>query len=74
MFGLQKQTIAVEGMMCEHCAAHVKEALEKIDGVKLAKIDLAKKRATVKVEREVSSEEFERAIQDAGYRFGGVVD
>ncbi|MBQ4108755.1 MAG: cation transporter [Clostridia bacterium] len=29
-------TLLVEGMMCPHCEAHVKKALEAVDGVELA--------------------------------------
>lgn len=34
-----EETLKVKGMMCAHCEAHVKEALEKIDGVTEAKAD-----------------------------------
>ena len=44
-----KKIISVEGMSCEHCVAAVKSALEKLDGVKAAKVDLKKKTATVKL-------------------------
>ena len=38
MFGLKKKenvtyTLTVEGMMCQHCVAHVKKALEAVKGV-----------------------------------------
>lgn len=68
MFGSKKQTLVVEGMMCEHCAAHVKEALEKVDGVSDAKVDLKGKTATVKVKETLSEETFRKAIEEAGYK------
>ena len=67
MFG-KKQTLTVEGMMCMHCAAHVEEALSKLPGVKSAKVDLAKKTATVKVDELIALEVYEKAIADAGYK------
>lgn len=67
MFG-KKQTLTVEGMMCTHCAAHVEEALSKLPGVKSAKVDLAKKTATVKVDDLIAREAYEKAIADAGYK------
>lgn len=73
MFG-QKKVLLVEGMMCEHCAAHVEAAVSKIDGVKSVKVDLKKKTATAKVERDIPSEEFEKAIAGAGYKLVGVED
>ena len=34
-------TLKVSGMMCEHCVARVKEAVEKLDEVDSCEIDLA---------------------------------
>lgn len=72
MFGQKKIVIGVEGMMCEHCAAHVEEAVKKIAGVKAAKVDLKDKSVTVKADREIESAEFEAAISGTGYKFVGV--
>ena len=59
-------TIKVEGMMCQKCVKHVKEALEKFDGVQ-AIVDLASKTATVMKPDSVTVEELKQAIVDAGY-------
>lgn len=59
-------TIKVEGMMCQKCVKHVKEALEKFDGVQ-AIVDLASKTATVMKPDSVSVEELKKAIVEAGY-------
>ena len=69
MFGSKKQTLVVEGMMCEHCAAHVKQALEALPEVKGAKVNLAEKTVEVKVSADISSETYAKAITDAGYKF-----
>ena len=74
MFGQKKKTLVVEGMMCEHCAAHVEGALSKIDGVKSAKVDLKKKTALVKADREIGHDEFDQAISKAGYKLVEVKD
>ena len=42
-----KITLNVEGMMCQHCVAHVTDALQKADGVAAVKVDLAAKTAVV---------------------------
>ena len=68
MFGSKKQTLIVEGMMCQHCAAHVKEALEKLEGVSDAKIDLKEKTAVVKVKKELGEDIYRKAIEEAGYK------
>ena len=69
MFGSQKQTIVVEGMMCAHCAARVEEGLGKLPGVKAAKVDLPTKTVVVTVKKPLSAEEYEKAITDLGYKF-----
>ena len=67
MFGSKKQTLVVEGMMCGHCAAHVKEAVEALPNVISAKVDLDSKKVHVKVKEPLSKEAYEKAIADAGY-------
>jgi Cu+-exporting ATPase len=66
-------TLKVEGMMCQHCVKHVKEALEKLDGVQ-ATVDLDKKTATVMKPDSVSAEECKKAVIDAGYEVVEVIE
>ena len=68
MFGSKKQVLVIEGMMCQHCAAHVEGALGKLEGVKGVKVDLAAQTATVKVASEISFATYEKAIAEAGYK------
>ena len=67
MLGSKKQVLAIEGMMCAHCAKHVEDALNALDGVSGTKVDLNEKTATVKVKDEIAFEVYEKAIVDAGY-------
>lgn len=67
----QKMIFKVEGMMCPHCEAHVKEALEKIDGVTKATASHEKKQVEVEFSKDVSTIEIEKAIVNAGYKFLG---
>ncbi len=69
---VMKKTLKVEGMMCTHCEAHVKEALEKIDGVVSVKPDHDKKIVEVELSKEISEDVFCAAIKDAGYEFKGM--
>ena len=64
--GMNKM-LNVEGMMCEHCVAHVKQALEAVDGVTGAEVDLDAKQATVGLSADVSDETLIAAVDDAGY-------
>lgn len=60
-------TIKVEGMMCPHCEAHVKKALEAIDGVKLATPSHKENKVAVTLEKQIPIEILHTAITDAGY-------
>lgn len=57
--------IVIEGMMCQHCVAHVRDALNKLPGV-TAEVDLDSKTATVT--GEASDEALTAAVTEAGYQ------
>jgi copper chaperone CopZ len=59
--------ITIEGMTCGHCAMHVEEALEGVNGVISAKVNLAGKSAIVELEQEVDAAELKAAVEEAGY-------
>ena len=60
--------IEIDGMMCKHCVAHVKKALEAI-GVN-AEVSLETNSATVPADADI--EACKAAIVDAGYEVTGV--
>lgn len=64
---LMKKVLIVDGMMCAHCQMHVQKALEGVDGVQEAVVDLEKKQATVSLSKEVSDQVLMDAVQEAGY-------
>ena len=61
--------VLVEGMMCQHCKAHVEKALNEIDGVH-ATVDLENNCAFV--EGEVDEASLKQAIEEAGYTYKGI--
>ena len=61
------KTIRIDGMMCPHCEAAVKKALEAIDGVTSATASHTEKQATVELSKEVDTAVLEQAVVDAGY-------
>lgn len=61
--------VLVEGMMCQHCKAHVEKALNEIDGVH-ATVDLENNCAFV--EGEVDEAILKQAIEEAGYTYKGI--
>lgn len=59
--------IKVNGMMCMHCEAHVKKALEEIDGVIEALPSHEKGNVTVKLSKDVPDDVLKGAIESQGY-------
>lgn len=62
-----QREVFIDGMMCEHCAAHVKTALEAVDGIKSASVELKNKRACISTDKAVSDDVIIKAVADAGY-------
>ena len=69
-----EETILVSGMMCGHCEAHVKEALEKIDGVREATADHGKGQVVLKLSAPVDESALKAAVEGAGYTFKGIAE
>lgn len=63
-----EKTIKVEGMMCGHCEAHVKEALEKIKGVEEATADHETGKVVLKLSKEIDDKKIADAVKKAGYK------
>ena len=66
-----EKTLQVEGMMCQHCVAHVKKALEGVEGVEEAVVDLEAGTATAKLAHDVPEEQLAQAVVEAGYEVKG---
>lgn len=67
-----KKVLKVEGMSCNHCVMHVKNALLAVDGVADAQVDLDTKTATVSLDQEVAEDVLTAAVVEAGYEVVGV--
>jgi copper chaperone CopZ len=61
-----KRTLSIEGMSCQHCVAHVKNALAELAGVEGAEVDLASKKAVV-TGPSLDDEAMKAAVAEAGY-------
>ena len=58
-------TMKIKGMMCQHCVAHVKKALEGAGAQ--ADVDLEKGEAQITAGADVSAQALKKAVTDAGY-------
>ena len=69
---VMEKVLHVEGMMCQHCVARVKKALEAVDGVKEAVVDLDAKTAVARLAREVDDATLKAAVEEQDYEVTGV--
>ena len=67
-------TLKIRGMMCGHCEAAVKKALEAIPGVASAAADHEKSIAVVELTAPVDEAAFKKAIEDEGYEYLGMTE
>ena len=62
-----EKTMKIEGMMCGHCEARVKKALEAIEGVSVANVSHEEGTAVVALSADVSDEVLKKAVEDQDY-------
>ncbi len=62
------KTIRIEGMMCGHCEAHVKAALEKLDGVESVAVSFKDGTAVVTLSAETEDNTLKSAVENEGYK------
>lgn len=68
-----EKQIAIEGMTCEACAAHIQSSLSKLPGVASAVVEYEKGEAKVTTDSDGPSDEaLKKAIEKAGYRAGEI--
>ena len=62
------KTISIEGMMCGHCEATVKKALEALSGVENAEVSHTEGTAVVTLTSDVSDDVLRKAVEDKDYK------
>ncbi|MBP2073139.1 copper chaperone CopZ [Thermoanaerobacterium butyriciformans] len=70
LFGSKGETVTIDvrGMSCNHCKMTVEKALNALDGVSKATVDLGKANVTVTYDpKKVTIDDMKKAIIDAGY-------
>ena len=63
-----EKTMKIEGMMCGHCEAAVKKALEAVDGVVSAEVSHTSGTAVVTLSKPVDSSVLKKAVEDKDYK------
>ncbi len=64
---IMEKTIKIDGMMCSHCEATVKKALESLNQVDEAIVSHEKNEAVVKLNADINNEVLKKAIEDKDY-------
>lgn len=65
---MTQEIIRVEGMSCMHCQLRVKKAVEAVEGVQRADVNLQTKQVTIDYEEgKVNLEKIKEAIRETGY-------
>lgn len=67
-----KKTMKIEGMMCCHCEATVKKALEALDGVISAEVSHENGTAVLELFRDVSDDLLKKTVEDKDYKVTGI--
>ncbi len=64
---MNTEVLSIKGMMCQHCVAHVKQALEGVSGVVSVQVSLENAQATVKAQSHVKRADLVAAVVAQGY-------
>ena len=67
-----KKTMKIEGMMCCHCEATVKKALEALDGVTSAEVSHENGTAVLELSGDVSDDLLKKTVEDKDYKVTGI--
>ena len=62
------KTVVIEGMMCVRCEAHVKKALEALEGVNAVEVSHEKGTAVVTMANDISDEVLTKAVEEQDYK------
>lgn len=66
------KTVKIEGIMCEHCEARIKAALEALDGVETAQVSHKTGTAEIELSKYVDNALISSSVENAGYKVIGI--
>ncbi|MBR4079506.1 MAG: heavy metal translocating P-type ATPase [Christensenellaceae bacterium] len=65
---IMEKTMKIEGMMCPHCEARVKQVLEALEEVSAAEVSHKEGTAVLTLASEISDEKLRKTVEDQGYK------
>ncbi len=66
------EVVKIEGMMCAHCEAAVKKAMEALDGVEKAEVSHEKGTAVLTLSKEIPDALVQKTVEEKEYKFIGI--
>ena len=72
--GIMRKELSIEGMMCQNCVRHVRQALEAVEGTSGVVVDLDSATAQVSVGADVTDDMLIAAVTSEGYVVKGIRD
>ncbi|MBR2572436.1 MAG: heavy-metal-associated domain-containing protein [Clostridia bacterium] len=72
MQNTMQKTMKIDGMMCGHCEAAVRKALEALDGVSEARVSYRDGTAVVTLTADVGDDVLRKAVEDQDYAVKGI--
>ena len=64
--------VHIEGMACNHCKMNVEKALNNLEGITSAEVNLDEKIATITADVEPETLPIEKTINDLGFTFKSI--
>ena len=66
-----EKTLKIEGMMCPHCEARVKQCLEALAEVESAEVSHKAGTAVLKLKADISDDVLKKTVEEQGYKVIG---
>ena len=70
----KEMKITVKGMMCGHCEAHVKKALEAIEGIETVTASHGENLVTITTTKDIDEALIKATVEEAGYEYAGIIE
>ncbi|MCI8654471.1 MAG: cadmium-translocating P-type ATPase [Clostridia bacterium] len=64
---MNKATIIIEGMQCNHCKMSVEKALSSVEGIEKVEVNLENKTATIETSKEIDNNKINKVIEEVGF-------
>lgn len=64
---MNRKTIVIEGMQCNHCKMTVEKVLGAIEGVEKVEVNLENKTVVIEISKQIDDNTIKNVIEEAGF-------